>query len=96
MPLNLPEQPDWVPVPPEEEPAIGAADYRYHIIFSDAPDEATEVERLGLMLTESGPVGFNVQMSSPFAGQLGGPGQREDKDLSRYSVRSQREWRGGR
>lgn len=96
MPLNLPEQPDWVPVPPEEDPTIGAADSRYHVIFSDAPDEATEVERLGLILTESGPVGFNVQMTSPFSGQLGGSGQREDKDLSRYSVRSQRDWRGGR
>ena len=96
MPLNLPEQPDWVPVPPEEAPTIGAADSRYHVIFSDAPDEATEVERLGLILTESGPVGFNVQMTSPFSGQLGGSGQREDKDLSRYSVRSQRDWRGGR
>jgi len=96
MPLNLPEQPDWEPVPPEEEPTIGAADSRYHVIFSDAPDQATEVERLGLMLTESGPIGFNVQMTSPFSGQLGGPGQREDKDLSRYSVRSQRDWRGGR
>ena len=96
MPLNLPDQPDWVPVPPEEEPVIGAADPRYHVIFSDAPDQATEVERLGLMLTESGPIGFNVQMTSPFSGQLGGPGQREDKDLSRYTVRSQRDWRGGR
>lgn len=96
MPLNLPEQPDWEPVPPEEEPTIGAADSRYHVIFSDAPDQATEVERLGLTLTESGPIGFNVQMTSPFSGQLGGPGQREDKDLSRYTVRSQRDWRGGR
>lgn len=72
------------------------ADDRYHIVFSDLPGEVVEAERLGLMLTESGPIGFNVQMSSPFAGQLGGPGNREDKDLSRYSVRSQRDWRGGR
>lgn len=94
MPLNVPQ--------PEETPPtflpVGTAsdDHRYHVVFSDKPDEETSVDSLGLMLTENGPAGFGIQMTSPFAGQLGGQGNREDKDLSRWTVRSQSDWRGGR
>lgn len=91
MPINKP-----IPDPLLAEAAI-AADARYHAILSDVPDGKTEIERLGLMLREEGgSIAFGAQMNSPFAGQLGGGGNLEDKNLSRWVVRSQREWRGGR
>jgi len=94
MPLNVPQPEE---TPPTFLPAGTASDdHRYHVVFSDKPDEETSVDSLGLMLTENGPAGFGIQMTSPFAGQLGGQGNREDKDLSRWTVRSQSDWRGGR
>jgi len=84
--------------PPElEVDGTSALDTRYHVTFSDTPDLSTEVERLGLLLADSGGrLAFNVQHSSPFGGMLGGGGSPTDKDLSRYTVRSQSDWRGGR
>lgn len=87
------------PISPPELEADGtsALDSRYHVTFSDSPDAQTEVERLGLLLSDSGGrLAFNVQHSSPFGGMLGGGGNLSDKDLSRYTVRSQADWRGGR
>lgn len=92
MPLSLPQP----PTSSDAEAAVGDPDNRYHVRFSDVSDGVTEVESLGLILTEGTSIGFNVQMTSPFSGQLGGQGNREDKDLSRWTVRSQSEWRGGR
>jgi len=92
MPLSLPQP----PTSSDAEAAVGDPDNRYHVKFSDVSDGVTEIESLGLILTEGTSIGFNVQMTSPFSGQLGGQGNREDKDLSRWTVRSQSEWRGGR
>ena len=63
--------------PPElEVDGTSALDSRYHVTFSDSPDAATEVERLGLLLSDAGGrLAFNVQHSSPFGGMLGGGGR---------------------
>ncbi len=85
-------------LPPElEVDGTSALDSRYHVTFSDSPGQTTEVDRLRLLLADSGGrLAFSVQHSSPFGGMLGGGGSPTDKDLSRYTVRSQADWRGGR
>lgn len=95
MPIYGKDPPTSPPI--LEEDGTSALDSRYHVTFSDSPDAATEVERLGLLLSDSGGrLAFNVQHSSPFGGMLGGGGSPTDRDLSRYTVRSQADWRGGR
>jgi len=71
-------------------------DPRYDLLLVDSPDGVTANETLPLMLVEnSGSLSYSEQMVSPYAGQLAS-GDPQDRDLTRGTIKTQRDWRGGR
>jgi hypothetical protein len=71
-------------------------DARYDVLFADTDANGQVIEQLGLILREAnnGGIDYSMQAVSPFAGQLS-QGDIQDKDLTRWTVRSQRNWQGG-
>lgn len=71
-------------------------DPRYDLLLVDSPDGVTANETLPLMVAENaGTLSYAEQMVSPYAGQLAS-GDLQDRDLTRGTIRTQRDWRGGR
>lgn len=70
-------------------------DSRYDVLLIDSPDGQTAIETLPLLLRErSGGLDWGISLVSSFANQLPA-GDMQDNDNTRYSVRTQRDWRGG-
>jgi len=71
-------------------------DPRYDVLLIDSPDGVTANETLPLVLVEnSGVLSYSEQMISPYAGQLAS-GDLQDRDLTRGTIKTQRNWQGGR
>jgi hypothetical protein len=70
-------------------------DARYDVLLVDSPDGVTAIETLPILLREkSGGLDWGISLVSPYPNQLPA-GDMQDNDNTRYSVRTQRDWRGG-